>query len=205
MVLQKLAYRADAAVAEMDDVISLADDVIQADKIVDRRHHIILDYVARYELLYVFINIGALLIVAHALRLGKYAHESGIMYLFVYSRFLRVKVDIAGSVYEVVADHAYALFFGENIYAVHTRVLNAPRRFAVYLDAFLGYDFTRLRIDYVLRRNMPRYTIRKRKLFVEFIASYPCKVKRVEKRCYKGPALLLRRRLAGGPDVCISL
>ena len=168
LVLQQLAHAAHTAVAEVVDVIRLADAVRQAAQIVDGREHIVGDDVLRDEQVDVLLN-GFLervaLILLHELAQDDAAHE------LLDAELGGVEINIVLHIDHAVAEHAHGLAVDVQIDVVDAGRGNLLGALAREHLARLGDDLAGHRVDDRSGQHMAGDAAAQAELFIELIAA----------------------------------
>ena len=212
LILQKLADGPDAAVAEVVDIVGLADAVGQADEIADGGDHIGGQYVAGGELQRVHLDVIAEVLVAfHIGALRKDAHEGGIINVLVHAEgaenavvllIVVGKPQIEVGIDELVAQYADLLFepfVRIDVNAQHARVLDGESLLVVN-ELTVGSQYLGgVGIDNVLRRVPARDARGEGELGVVLIPADAGKIVTLieEEGIEEAPRALFRGGLAG--------
>ena len=173
LVLQQLAHGAQAAVAQMVDIVNTADAVVQADAVAHGRHNVVHNDVLGHQV--ADVEADGLL---QRLLIGIFLDqtlEGGNVHLFGNAHAGGIEIQEGGSVGKIVADdldvEAAALVFGVQHHAVDARPLNLIGQLAGNRLARGSQNLAGLGMHDVLRRDAARDARGKRQLLVELIAT----------------------------------
>ena len=199
LVLEQLADRTDAAVAKVVDVVRMAETVGHTEHVRNGSHHIVRNDMPRDQVIIVLVQERLLLLVVHALHLGKERKQRRDVDVLVEPCIGRCKGQEGGSVCKVVANDLHALLAHAHPNGVHACVLDGLRGLAADGLALLREDLARDRGNDRRIRDLARDAIFERELFVELIAADARKIVALveEQRVHEGARALLRGRLAG--------
>ena len=173
LVLQQFADAAQAAVAQMVDVIRGTDAVGQAQHIVDGGDDVIRNDVLRHEGGDVFLHGVKELI---RLNRGDDLLQGGQVNHLEDAGILRIEGQVSSGVNKVVADDLADLAFAVQHDGVHTGVLDFTGHIQGDGVALLDHDLSGLGIDDIFRRHMVMDTGGDGKLLIVLIAANPHQV-----------------------------
>ena len=199
LVLQQLAHAADAAVAEMVDVIRAADAIGHSDQVADGGYDVVRHNMAGDQVVYMCLEECLQGFLVHVLRLRKQLHQGRVMHLLIQACFLGVERQIRRSIHEVVAKHLDLFVFHRKVHGLHTRIFDVLCSLAGNHLALAHEHFARGFVNDRLGAHMAEDAGGERKLFVEFIAAHARQIIALvkEQRVQKAAGAFLRGRLAG--------
>ena len=184
----------------MVDIVGAADAVVHAQQVADGAGDIVNDDMAGNKVVYMGLEQSLEGLLIHIFALFHKGGKSGIMYLFVEAGFLGIKVQIAASVHEQVAQHLYLCAVGsDNIQAMYAGVLDLESGLTADDFALANKHLAGGGRDHGLGGGKAGDTCGDGQLLVELIAAYASQVIALvkEQRIEQAAGGFLCGRLAG--------
>ena len=169
LVLQQLAHAADAAVAQMIDIVDRPHAVRKAVQIVDGSQNIVHRNRLADELIAVFLQ--KLLLLVHVARLVQNGAQRGKIDALVDAARGGLERKEVVRVHNAVGNDLYFLILQREKYNAHTGGLGCGRRLGADLFARGAEQFARKRRNDIARGNMSLNAAADGELFVHFIAA----------------------------------
>ena len=173
LILQQFADTAQAAVAEVVNVVRRADAVGQTQQIADGGHHVVIGDVLGHKVLHVVRNHLLELLFFHILAQAVDNRlQSGQVHHFEDADFLGVKGQILRRIHEVVADDDALFAFAVHHNAVDAGVLHTARGFEVNHLTRAEHHFARTGVNNVLSDDMLVDAGGNGQLLIELVAAH---------------------------------
>ena len=170
LVLQQFAHAAQAAVAQMVDVVGDAHAVRQAQQIADGGGDVIHNDVLGHNVVNVFLH-GPLDLFGIGEALDG-SHQGGQMGKLIDARFLGVKGQEAAGIHKVVAQHADHMILALQVHHVNAGVLDVQRLAAADGFASPHQHLAAAGVDDVLGSHLAADTGGNAQLLIKFIAAH---------------------------------
>ena len=207
LVLKKLTHAADTTVAEMVNIVLVADVILQMHIVVNGSEDIISGDMLRNQL--VNARLKFISDVLGILILLKDLTENRIIYFFCDAEFLCLFLADIDPLRDV------DLHVGENLDIALRRlnpdignsgILDLICECAVYLLTCLRNDLARFLADHILREHMACDTVAECKLFIEFITAYLSQViaARIEEHAVNQALRIFHSERLAGTDLLIE-
>ncbi len=172
LVLKQFTDTADTAVAEVIDIIRIADAVLEMHIVVDGSKNVFLGDVLRNKLVNTLLErISQCLRILVVLILEEDLTESRIINLLMDSEFFRIAVNKVCDVNHKVAQHLDIALFCLNYNTRNSRVLNGIRHLTRNGFACAAEYFAVCLIDDILCEDMADNTVAEGKLLIKFITA----------------------------------
>jgi len=158
LVLQQLTYCADTSVAQMVDIIIVAQAILQMHIIVDGSQDIFLGNMLGYQFMYVLLDCFCQLLGIIA-ELFQDLGQNRIVYQFMDTEILGIAIYIVGQIYHQIRQYFYSSLFGLDIYEGSCAVLDGICQLCGHLVSCGCDHFTGGRIHYICSQDLMTDTI----------------------------------------------
>ena len=158
LVLQQLTYCTDTSVAQMVDIIIVAQAILQMHIIVDGSQDIFLGNMLGYQFMYVLLDCFCQLLGIIA-ELFQDLGQNRIVYQFMDTEILGIAIYIVGQIYHQIRQYFYSSLFGLDIYEGNCAVLDGICQLCGHLVSCGCDHFTGGRIHYICSQDLMTDTI----------------------------------------------
>ena len=158
LVLQQLTYCADTSVAQMVDIIIVAQAILQMHIIVDGSQDIFLGNMLGYQFMYVLLDCFCQLLGIIA-ELFQDLCQNRIVYQFMDTEILGIAIYIVGQIYHQIRQYFYSSLFGLDIYEGNCAVLDGICQLCGHLVSCGCDHFTGGRIYHICSQDLMTDTI----------------------------------------------
>ena len=158
LVLQQFTYRTDTSVAQMIDIIIVAQTVLQMHIVVDGSQNVFLSNMLGYQFMYILFDSFCQLLGILS-ELLQDLSQNRIVYQFVNTEISGIAVNIMRQIHHKVGQDFYISLFGLNIYEGNSTVLDGICQFCSHLVTCGCNDLTGGRIHNISSQDLMTDTI----------------------------------------------
>ena len=170
LVLQQLAHRADTPVAQMVDIVIVAQTILQMHIIIDGRKNIFLGNMFRDQFMHILLD-GLRQLLRILAKFLNDLRQHGIIYPLRHAQFSGVAVHEISDIHHHIGQHLHIALLGLYIHKGDRRILDRIGKFCRYLGAGGSHYLAGGRIDGISRQHLVSDAVAQRQLLIEFISS----------------------------------
>ena len=170
LVLEQLAHSPDTPVAQMVDIVIVADAVFQMDVIINGSDDIFLRNMLRDQLMDVLPD-GLCQLFRIRRILFQDLRQDRIIYQLGNAQFFWITVHIMCDVNHHAGEHLYIALLCLNIYKRNRTVLDGVRQFSRHLGSRCGKKLPCCGVNHILSQDMAADSVSEHQLLIEFISA----------------------------------